>query len=121
MDTGCVLHSEEFDALKIMEQIKELTKKITDTFCNAELTDLLNDSFMQKHTEYDNVAQFAEAGGFDFSSKESVDAISEDELNKFAEAHTTFKNWDDMLISAMEEYSAKVAAEDEKKNKSESE
>ena len=58
---------------------------------------------------------------FDFSSKESVDAISEDELNKFAEAHTTFKNWDDMLISAMEEYSAKVAAEDEKKNKSESE
>ena len=69
MDTGCGLHSEEFDALKIMEQIKELTKKITDTFCNAELTDLL----------------------------------------------------DDMLISAMEEYSAKVAAEDEKKNKSESE
>lgn len=121
MDTGCGLHGGEFDALKIMEQIKELAKKITDTFCNAELTDLLDDEFMKKHTEYDNIDQFAQAGGFDFSSKESVDAISEDELNKFAEAHTTFKNWDDMLISAMEAYYAKVAEKDEEQDKSETE
>ena len=100
MDTGCGLHSEEFDALKIMEQIKELTKKITDTFCNAELTDLLNDSFMQKHTEYDNVAQFAEAGGFDFSSKESVDAYLRMNL-KNSRRHTLRSKTGMICLSAL--------------------
>lgn len=111
LDTGCGMHGGEFDAVKIMQELKEMTKMIQDTFCNAELSDMLDEKFMQKHTEYDNLDQFTEAGGFDFSTRESVDKISEEELDAFVSAHTTFKSWDDMLISAMEAYSARRAEE----------
>jgi len=67
------------------------------------LVEILNDRFMNKHTKFSSLEEFIEKSGFDFSSEESLDAISSEALDAFVRQNSEFGSWEEMLGDALSE------------------
>ncbi len=71
------------------------------------VTELLNDSFMQSHTQLNSFQEFADQSGFDFTDQASFQAIPEAAMNEYVERVTDFETWEDMLGAAGAEFMKK--------------
>lgn len=82
--------------------IKELEQTKQVSFDN-----LFTTSFMKKYTSFSSIDEFLNAGGFNVQTQEDFEAIPEKELDKYISNTTNFKNWEDMLGEAAEQYALK--------------
>ena len=89
--------------LKKMQQRAEELQKTE----SLSIYELFSDSFMKKNTRFDNIDDFFKASDFDVSSNEAFEKIEQKELDKYVAENSKFKDWKDMNLSALGEYTAK--------------
>ena len=61
-------------------------------------------TFMEKHTNYNDIDSFFEAGGFNVETNEEFEQIPESKLDSFVSANSEFNTWDEMLSLATDIY-----------------
>lgn len=88
---------------KELKQMKKATKELEQTK-QVSFDNLFTTSFMQKYTSFSSIDEFLNAGGFTAQTQEDFEAIPEKELDKYISNTTNFKNWEDMLGEATEQY-----------------
>lgn len=86
---------------RLEESAKELEGEQSVSF-----EDLFTHDFMSKYTNFDSFENFLSAGSFKANTDDEFDAIPEIELDSHVSKTTTFANWEDMLGTAVEEYTA---------------
>ena len=70
----------------------------------ASLGELFSPAFMRNHTSFATFSAFLEAGGF---HEEEFDAIPDEAFDAHIAAKTRFRNFDEMLEEAAQEYALK--------------
>lgn len=89
---------------EFQKQLKQLEKNAQDLegTNNVPLGELLTDSFLAKHTKFDNFSAFESSQIF--NKYESFEAIPDSEFDVFINENSNFENWDEMLSKATSEY-----------------
>ncbi|MCI3922956.1 hypothetical protein MO973_22295 [Paenibacillus sp. TRM 82003] len=64
------------------------------------LDQLFNESFMKKHSQFANFAEFLEKGNFQATTHEDMNNIHEELLDRHVDRETDFPNWSSMLRAA---------------------
>lgn len=67
------------------------------------LVELLNQSFMTKHSKFSNFEEFASQSRFDFSDFENIDV---NQLDEYVKNHTSFTTWNNMINTAATSWTA---------------
>ncbi|MCR2807128.1 hypothetical protein [Paenibacillus soyae] len=82
--------------------LKELQEKkgVNDETEQAELGRLFNDSFMAKHSSCKTMQEFLEKGNFQAWTREDLDLIPKELLNRLVARETQFEDWQAMLDTA---------------------
>ena len=84
---------------KLISNLKKVEGKHS-----VQFKDLFTDSFMHRFTDSQNVTDFFEKSGLDFSSQESFENVDVNELDKYVLQHSKFKSWDEMKAEAGKMY-----------------
>lgn len=85
---------------KLVNKLKDLERGI-----DVPLSELLNSSFMTRHTSYTTLEELLEEAGVTLASEEDAKGLPTNEkLNAFIAENTRFKDWNDMIGVAAEEY-----------------
>lgn len=94
---------------KLEKQLKQMEKgaKELSRTKHVSFGELFTTSFMKKYTSFSTLDDFLKAGGFDIESQEDFEAIPDTEFDRYIEATTKFKNWEDMLNEATTQYAVK--------------
>jgi len=87
---------------------KHLQKKVKEASGNVSISELLNDAFMQKYTDFENSQEFFDKSPFKFETQEEWDQIDEKEKDDYVKIHTRFDTWNEMLQKAAQEYFARL-------------
>lgn len=74
---------------------------------NVQFKDLFPDSFIREYTDCQNVSDFFEKSGLDFSSQENFEKIDVKQLDKYVSQHSRFSSWDEMKAAAGKSYISK--------------
>lgn len=82
-------------------KLKELQRKLKsiDGQHEVPLTELLPDTFVQRHTDFQTLQAMIYASGI-----EKEEEFGSENFSKFISTHTQFSNWDKMLEIATTEY-----------------
>jgi len=85
-------------------ELKKFAKNIDKLSKKQEITlgEILNDTFISKHSQYNNLDNLMSAIGI--QSNEELDAFPENKLDNFINANTDFSSWQDMLQTGSDEY-----------------
>ncbi|MEN6368213.1 MAG: hypothetical protein ABFD77_00755 [Thermotogota bacterium] len=73
----------------------------------VKFDDLFTPAFMRKYTRLQTIDEFVKATGYKADTQADFDAIPITALDSFVRARTQFKDWEDMLGKAVEEYTAR--------------
>ena len=65
---------------------------------------LFPDSFMMKYTDFYSIDEMLTKSGYKVETLEDIENIPNDGWNKYIKTTTRFKNWEDMLMLAIEEW-----------------
>jgi hypothetical protein len=65
------------------------------------------EDFMKKTTPFSSLDEMLKAGGFEVNSMADFTKIPANELSKFIGNQTKFKNWDEMLDTAIQEWTSR--------------
>ena len=87
---------------RLSESAKELDGEQSVTF-----GELFTQSFMSEHTTFGSFENLLSAGNFKAETDDEFDAIPESELDSHVSKTTNFSDWEDMLGTAVEEYTLK--------------
>lgn len=87
---------------------KHLQKKVKEASGNVSISELLNEGFMQKYTDFENSQEFFDKSPFNFETQEEWDQIEEKEKDDYVKSHTRFTTWNEMLQKAGQEYFARL-------------
>lgn len=79
---------------KIAQQVEEKVKM------ELPLTELFPEDFMRKNSQYTNIIEFFDGGGFVFKTEEDFKNIDQDQLDSFINEKTDFGSWEDMYKAA---------------------
>lgn len=66
----------------------------------VSLTEILNDSFIQSNTPFNDLNELFEKGGFKFETLEEFEAIPDEELNTFIASISEYSTFQDMIGAA---------------------
>ncbi|MFF2886423.1 hypothetical protein [Paenibacillus sp. NPDC057967] len=69
----------------------------------SSLAYLFNDTFMSKNSNCKSMQQFLEKGNFQAYTKEDMNLIPEELLNRHVARETRFSDWKSMLSAALSE------------------
>lgn len=98
----------KFDGFdKINEELDRISKQAEELSGHISFGELFNDEFVQEHTQFSNIDEFFESGGFIINREEDFNSIPQDKLDKHVKETTEFSDWEDMLSTAGAEYTAK--------------
>lgn len=91
------------------ELLKDLKgeNKVEENSNEVPLAQLLNDSFMSKHTRFTNFADFLEKGNFQVATREDIANIPDELFDRHINRETDFPDWESMLEAANREYTGK--------------
>lgn len=94
---------------KLEKQLKQMQKgaKELGNTKHIPLGELFTAPFMQKYTNFASIDELFTAGGFNATTQEDFENISEIELDQHIAASTKFTSWDDMLSEATSQYVSK--------------
>jgi hypothetical protein len=104
---GTNMEQEQKKKKSILAQYQEFSRMLSSAEGNFKLTELLTDAFFQKYTQYQNMAAFTAAIGKPIDSVEDLTDVSDDAVW----SKTNFKNTEEMLSKAVEEYVAAAFAD----------
>lgn len=91
------------DAIKDLEKIAEgVSKTANDIRRDFSIEEILNEAFMQVHTEFPNLKEFFDSSGID----NVEDKLDSPEFTQFVKDNTPFKDFDDMWETAAYERTA---------------
>ena len=94
----------DFSALnKLSENLKNIEAEQT-----VPLTDILTDSFIQKKTPFLNLTDLFDKAGFKVETNEDLEAIPDEIIDKFIQANSEYKSFQEMLGSAGKEYMSNI-------------
>lgn len=88
-----------------ISETREKLQKIKDNLAEVEnprsysFREIFTDDFMKDYTNYNNVKDFLDNSGFDFSqdAKEKMDSA---EFNEHVAKNTKFASWEEMKVTA---------------------
>lgn len=66
----------------------------------VSLAEILNDSFIQSNTPFNDLNELFEKGGFKFETLEEFEAIPDEELNTFIASISEYSTFQDMIGAA---------------------
>lgn len=91
------------------ERLNQLAKNAQELEGNHDipLNDLLNDSFLQSHTQFSNLSKMFEESPFRVESPDDFYAIPDAQLDQFIRNNSKFSSWEEMLQTASEEWAIK--------------
>lgn len=90
---------------EVEQKLESIQKKIDELKSKEILfSDLFDNSFMTRHSNYSSFNAMLEAGGFKVSSREDLAAIPDHKLDAHISKTTDFDSWEDMQHSAIEQY-----------------
>lgn len=70
---------------------------------NIPLSELLPDKFFQENTPYASFKDFLAAGGFHPETRADIEAIPQSAIDSYVAATTKFKDWHELLQSALQQ------------------
>lgn len=91
---------------KELKNMKQAARDLEGT-SSVSFEELFNQSFMKKYTTCNSFEDFLELGNFVVESQDDFKAIPDEEFDTHVSDNTKFKNWEDMMGTAAEEYAAK--------------
>jgi len=86
-----------FDDLLLELQGQKTNQAMQD---QQSLSQLFNESFMSKHSEFDSFASFMEKGNFQADTLEQIGSIEGELFDRHVARETDFADWQTMLDSA---------------------
>lgn len=91
--------SNGFDDL--IKGLEKQQKKVQDLSERKEvpILEILNDQFMQNHTDFQSFEEFLTTGNFDFNNFESIE---DHEIDPFVADHPKFNSWNDLWNHAQQ-------------------
>lgn len=93
-----------FDELeKRLGQMERGAKELENTK-SVSFDELFTDTFMKKHTQFDNLQAFFKDSNFTIGSQEDFENIPTAELDKHVANSTNFNNWQEMIDAAGTDY-----------------
>ena len=85
---------------KLSKALNKASKIPDQNNTAVPIEELLTESFVSKHTDFDDLKAFINESDFDFNKLESID---EAELDAYVVKNSNFKSWQDMLNSALQQ------------------
>lgn len=74
---------------------------------DVPLDELLDQSFLQKHTHFSSLSELIENSDFDVQSAEDFKAIPDDDWDQYIRSISKFPDWKSMLSSATQSWATK--------------
>ena len=84
--------------------LDKLSKNMKTLSGEVKLSEWMNQKFISKYSNFNDIANLFEKSGFNIENKEDFEAIPDDQLNEFITNNTSFNSWEEMQKKAMEEY-----------------
>jgi hypothetical protein len=91
---------------KKLHDLSERAKKL-DGQHFVSLSELFNESFLLKYTNFKSIADMFEKGGFKVENQDDLKAIPDDKWDAFIRSNTQFQNWKEMQQKAVLEWGKK--------------
>lgn len=91
------------DALRKIHDLRRRAESLEGTH-TVSFTDLFNDEFMLRNTDFATIEEMLEASGFKFENVEDFEAIPADAWNQFVCSCTRFSAWSEMQSVAGKEW-----------------
>lgn len=91
---------------KELSNMEQAAKDLEKT-SSVSFEELFNRSFMKKYTPCNSFEDFLSLGNFIVESQDDFEAIPDKEFDAHVSNNTKFKNWEDMMGTAGQEYAAK--------------
>lgn len=88
------------DLEKYLKQLQKNANDLNGT-SDVRFDQMFTDKFMNKHTKFSTLNQFAEASNFDFND---FDNIPQEKLDDFVNQNTNFNDWNQMISEGMSNY-----------------
>lgn len=88
-------------------QMQKNLEEIGNTGLQFTLGELLNPSFLSECSSFTSLEDMLEKSGFKAKTKEDFAAIPDDEWDRFITENTTYDNWKDMQVAAVNKLAAK--------------
>lgn len=79
-------------------------KTVQEDTNHVSLTQLCNNAFMRKHSNFENFADFLEKGNFQVETEEDINNVPDELFDRHVDRETKFSNWQSMLSAANQEY-----------------
>lgn len=94
---------------KLEKQLKQMEKgaRELERTKQVSFSELFTPSFMKKYTLFSSFDELLQSGGFKADSQEEFEAIPDVLFDNHIAAVTRFKNWEEMLGEATEQYALK--------------
>ena len=94
---------------EVSKKLDDLAKKAKtlDGKHNVPMNELLNPTFVSKHTRFGTVEEMFDSSGFKVESQEDLAAIPNDKWDDFIRSVSSFENWQAMLDQAVKNWTAK--------------
>jgi hypothetical protein len=94
------------ELMKSLEDLRKRARALNGEH-NVPLTELLDPTFVSKHTRFATAEEMFEASGFKIESEEDFAAIPDDKWDEFIRSVSSFSNWRAMLKQAAAEWTGK--------------
>lgn len=94
---------------KLEKQLKRMEKGAKELSGQHDVpfSELFTTPFMRKFTKFSSFDELLAAGGYKVESNEDFEAIPDADFDKLVSSTTKFKNWEEMLGEATEQYICK--------------
>lgn len=89
------------DAIRKLKDLQRRAQRL-DGDHSVPVTELFDEEFMLRHTDFPTIQRLLEASGFVVASSEDLAAIPDDQWDAFIRRRTRFESWDDMTRAAAE-------------------
>ena len=91
---------------EMMKKLEDLMNRVNAISGEQHVpfSELFDQNFMAKHTEYVSIEEFINASGYEVHSEEDFKAIPDAEFDKHVMENTDFDSWEEMMKAAATEY-----------------
>lgn len=94
--------SYEINGLSDFQKKIEKLGQFSESKHSVPLSELFSDAFMKSNTRFENCDDFFKSANI--STKEQLEAMPEEQMDKFVAKNTSFSSWQEMLTAASSEY-----------------
>lgn len=94
--------------IKGLDELQNKLQKMSDGLKEIEgshpMGDIITDTFIKMYTKFNSLQELMDNSGFKIESQDDFKSIPDDDWDKYIASVSKFRNWKEMLDSAMEQY-----------------